>query len=300
MKKEVFIGLTYGDPAGIGPEILFKTLSSWKFKFLPMVFGSDNLQVENIKLGFPSLESGLDSYNSLIKAVSSAKKKKIIALVTGPVSKYAINLTGKKFEGQTDEIAKQCGIPKSNVIMLFAATDLRIALFTRHIPLKSLFKRLNKSSLENFIILLNKELKSKLRIKNPKIAVLGLNPHASENGLFGNEEEKIISPVVKKLNKKGIKVFGPLSPDATLSNAGKLYLSKKDQPYDTYVSLYHDQALPMFKAVAGFNGVNVTLGLPFLRVSVDHGTAFDIAGKNKASNEGLISAIRFVERILGS
>ena len=295
MKNEVFIGLTYGDPAGIGPEILLKTLSNWRFKFLPLVFGSNELSMKNIKQGIPNKASGLDSYHSLLQAISSAKEKKVIALVTGPVSKYAVNLAGKKFEGQTDEIAKQCGLGKKNVIMLFVAADFRVALFTRHIPLRNVFKHLTKSNLEDFIILLNKELKQKLKIKNPKIAVLGLNPHASENGLFGDEEEKIIIPVLKKLKKKKINVFGPLSPDAALAEAGKLYLSEKSQPYDVYVSFYHDQALPVFKAVAGFDGVNVTLGLPFLRVSVDHGTAFDIAGKGIASNEGLLSAIRFVE-----
>ena len=134
--------------------------------------------------------------------------------------------------------------------------------------------------------------------KTPQIAILGLNPHAGENGLIGKEEIKIIKPIIKELNLLGFKLYGPLSPDSTLATAGENYLTGKKQKYDVYVSFYHDQALPMFKAVAGRKGVNISLGLPFLRVSVDHGTAFDIAGRNKASNESLVSAIKLAERLL--
>lgn len=286
MKKEIPIGLTYGDPRGVGPEILLKTLKNWKFKLKPIVVGSKECL------------AGLHSYKCLKEAAKLAKEKKIKALVTGPVSKDAISSAGISFIGQTEEIAKVCKIKPDDVIMIFIAGDLRIALFTRHIPLKLVSSKITRGKLEKFLLLLNKEIKKRFHINKPKIAVLGLNPHASEKGLFGNEEKKIILPVVKRLNLKGIKVFGPLSPDATLAKAGQNFLKNKKQDFDVYVSFYHDQALPMFKAVCGMKGVNVTLGLPFLRVSVDHGTGFDIAGKNKASNEGLVSAIKFVEKIL--
>lgn len=321
MRKEVFIGLTYGDPAGIGPEILSKTLKNWKFKLKPIIFGSVNylksnkLNIKNnivfytnnkltklknnLKLGKLSKFTGMYSYECLRSAVEYAKRnKKNFALVTGPVSKTAINAAGIKFSGQTDEIAKFLNINPNNVIMLFVASDLRIALFTRHIPLKEVISRITKHGLIKYISILNKELKKWFHIKKPKIAVLGLNPHASEDGLFGSEEEKIILPAIKYLKKHRVNVSGPFSPDSTLSYAGRCYLSGKKQPYDVYVSFYHDQCLPMFKATAGYKGLNVSLGLPFIRVSPDHGTAFDIAGRNKASPESYMSAIKLLDDLL--
>lgn len=303
MKKNNYIGLTYGDPAGIGPEILFKTLKQWKhlkIKLKPLVIGYKELPAL-FKSGRPDKYTGLHSYECLKVAVSLLKSKKIRALVTGPVSKSVISQAGIEFSGQTEEIAKLCSVNPQKVIMLFVSGDFRVALFTRHIPLKAVSSKIKKKNLEDFILLLNKELKKWFHIKSPKIALLGLNPHASENSLFGTEEKKVISPVIKKLFRKGIKVSGPLSPDAALAMAGQNYLRGKKQNYDVYISLYHDQALPMFKAVCGFRGVNMTLGLPFLRVSPHHGTAFDIAGKNeKASNEGLVSAVKLVEHLLTS
>lgn len=297
MIKNRFIGLTYGDPSGIGPEILLKTLKKWKFKFKPVVIGSRDF-LQNSK-NYRN-KAGRHSYNCLTSAVKLAKNKKIVALITGPVSKEAINLTFPKinFSGQTEEIAKLCNINPSKVIMLFVARDLRIALFTRHIPIKTVSSKLKTQKLKEFIFLLNKEIKKWFHIRNPKIGILGLNPHASEKGMFGNEEKKVIIPVIKSLVRKGLKLYGPLSPDGTLAKAGQDYLDKKKQDYDVYISFYHDQSLPMFKAVCGFQGVNMTLGLPFLRVSPDHGTAFDIAGKSKASNEGFVSAVKLVEELL--
>ena len=312
-KKNDCIGITYGDPASIGPEILYKTLKNYKFKLKPLIIDLDiDIDIDKytfcsnfkdhkktcFKPGKVSKASGIHSYLCLKKAVLLAKNKKISALVTGPVSKYAINISKKNFKGQTDEIAEICDLNPQNVIMLFVSKDFRIALFTRHIPLKLVSKKLKRQNLQNFIKILNTELKKWFKLKNPKIGILGLNPHAGENGLFGSEENKIINPVIKSLKLKGYKIFGPLSPDATLASAGQDYLQNKKQKYDAYVSFYHDQALPLFKALAGKKGVNVTLGLPFLRASVDHGTAFDIAGKNKASNEGLVSAIKLVEELV--
>lgn len=323
MKRDKYIALTYGDPASIGPEILLKTLQSWekwKFKFKPLIIGKKEilfknnkklnnkfkfhpnsgfkLDLGNFKIGKPSKLTGWHSYECLKQAANLAKEKNVAALVTGPVSKSAINLASIPFSGQTEEIARLCKKNHEEVIMLFVAKNLRIALFTRHIPLKDVSLKITKVKLQKFILLLNKELKKWFHLKNPKIAILGLNPHASENSLFGKEEIKVILPVIKELHKKGLKVFGPFSPDSTLASAGQDYLSGKKQKYDVYISFYHDQALPMFKAVAGFNGVNVTLGLPFIRVSVDHGTAFNIAGKNKANNKGIVSAIKFVEGVI--
>lgn len=300
-KNENVIGITYGDPAGIGPEIAIKTIKNWKkykFKFAPFVLDKKIYNNFSFTFGRPTKRSGLYAYKCLKEAVTLAKNKTLKALVTGPISKKVINITYKDFIGQTDEIAKMCDIKPNNVIMLFAANDFRIALFTRHISLKNVSSKITKSALKQYLILLDKELKKWFSIKRPKIAILGLNPHAGEGGLFGNEEQKIITPVMRQLQYKNLQLYGPLSPDATLAESGQNYLAGKKQKHDAYVSFYHDQSLPVFKAVTGKKGVNITLGLPFLRVSVDHGTAFDIAGKNIASNEGLVSAIKLVEKLL--
>ncbi len=296
MKKNLKIGMTYGDPAGIGPEILRKILRNWRYSSTPHVIGiKDHL---NFKPGCPSKMTGKHSYECLKLSAKLANNKTIDALITGPVSKEMINKANIRFSGQTDELARFCEVSSEKVIMLFVANDLRLALFTRHLPLKDVASKITKKSLSEFLIGLNKEFKKWFKIKNPKIAVLGFNPHAGEKGLFGREEQKIIIPIISKLKKTGLKLFGPLSPDATLARAGQDFLSGKKQKYDVYVSFYHDQGLPMFKAVADLRGVNVTLGLPFLRVSVDHGTAFDIAGKNTASTQSLKSAVEFVEDVL--
>lgn len=296
MKKKPRIGITYGDPAGIGPEILRKVLKKWKYNLTPHVIeGKDYL---NFKPGYPSKNTGKHAYKCLELSVKLVLNKTIDALITGPVSKEMINKANINFSGQTDELAKFCKINSNEIIMLFVANDLRLALFTRHIPLKDVPQKINQKKLYKFLVILNKELKKWFKIKNPKIAILGLNPHAGEGGLFGKEEQRIITPIITKLKKSKLNIHGPLSPDATLAKAGQDFLLKKKQKYDAYVSFYHDQGLPMFKAIAGLSGVNVTLGLPFLRVSVDHGTAFDIAGKNIASADGLKSAIKFVEAIL--
>lgn len=318
--KKVIIGLTYGDPAGIGPEILLKTINSWRFKSTPLIVGNPELlslykkhfkkrknklllhKFNDKKLnktipGKPNKTSALHSYQCLKEATTLAMKKKIRAIFTGPVSKSQISSTGVKFVGQTDEMAKLCGLKSEDVIMIFVSKDFRIALFTRHVPLKSVSSLITKTKLKKYLLLLNYELIKHLHIKKPKIGIVGLNPHASEGGLFGNEEKSIISPVIKELKRDGLNIDGPLSPDATLAGAGRAYLLKKKQKYDIYVSFYHDQALPLFKAVAGKDGVNVTLGLPFLRVSVDHGTAFDIAGKNIADNASVVSSLKFLDSV---
>ena len=296
MKIKGYIGLTYGDPAGIGPEILTKVLKTWKYNSTPYVIGGKDYL--NFKPGQPSKITGKHAYECLKLAAQLALSKKINALITGPVSKEMINKANIDFSGQTDALAKFCKVNIDEVIMMFVANDLRLALFTRHIPLKEVPSKITAKSLNKFVIQLNKELKKWFKVKNPKIAILGLNPHAGETGLFGKEEKKIITPVINRLKKSGLKLFGPLSPDATLAKAGQDFLSKKKQKYDVFISFYHDQGLPMFKAVSGLEGVNVTLGLPFLRVSVDHGTAFDIAGKNIASEKSLVSAIELVEKII--
>lgn len=302
MKRRLEIGITYGDPSGIGPEILIKVLQKWNYNLTPIIFDPQNVLFKKSKHGFKpgviSPKAGQYSFKCLENCVKYAKTNKLKAIITGPVSKLAINKSGIKFTGQTEAIADMCKVNKKNVIMLFAQKDFRIALYSRHIPLKEVSKSLNKKDLKNFLVILEKELKEKFKILKPKIAVLGLNPHAGEDGLFGSEEKRIIIPVIKELLKKKMGIYGPFSADAMLAQCAQNYLKSRKQNFDVLVSFYHDQALPVFKGVCGFNGLNITLGLPFLRVSVDHGTAFDIAGKNIADGEGMKSAVKFVNDLL--
>lgn len=318
-KKEVLIGFTYGDPTSIGPEILLKSLRTFNSRKLkPIIVGHKNVLqnakrlilkndfeidsndisiLNNLSIGKPSKSSGRHAHECLQRAVNLAKKKKIKGIITGPVSKEIVSKFSPGFTGQTDQIAKACGLTMDEIIMLFVANDLRISLLTRHIPIKKVCKKLSKAAIKTHLKILNKELKKWFGIKKPKIGLLGVNPHAGENGLIGEEDKKIILPAIKELRKKGVNVYGPLSPDATLADAGQRYLNDKKQEYDAFVSIFHDQALPMFKAVAGKQGVNVSIGLPFIRVSPDHGTAFDIAGKNKADHAGYDACVKFLETI---
>lgn len=320
MPEKTLIGFTYGDPSGIGPEILssalMKVLTSLggSKKIYPVIIGDKGLLCFNKSIfekcffyeipvdkktiiSKPNKQTGIHALRCLRAGIKLIKEKKIKFLITGPVSKQIISLSSPNFLGQTEIIAKEFNLISNKLIMLFVSKDLKVSLLTRHLPVSEISKKISIKSILEHVILLNAELKRWFKIKNPKIALLGLNPHAGENGLIGLEEIKYFKQAVKILKKKKINVVGPLSPDGTLAKAGQNYLKGNKQEFDAYVSIYHDQALPMFKAVSGLSGLNITLGLPFLRVSPDHGTAFDIAGKKKASDEGIISAVKFVEQI---
>lgn len=303
--SKIKVGLTIGDPAGIGPCIIKKAIRSigdlaqfwiigdkWVFeksragvcnlaniKFIHL----DNVRHQGFKFGKISAEYGRASVEYLDKAIELIKKKDIDCLVTGPVSKEAINLAGFKFSGQTEYLARHT--KAKDVEMMLLNQNLRFVLATRHIPIKEVAQALDKTKLAKTITLAHRALKDLFLIKNPRIVVCGLNPHASDNGIIGKEENKIIKPLIKGLGKKIKYLSGPLPADVAVSKA-------MAKAYDCVIAIYHDQALIPLKLLGNATGVNLTLGLPFVRTSPLHGTAFDIAATNLADPASLVAAIK--------
>ena len=201
-------------------------------------------------------------------------------MVTAPVNKAVINQAEFQFTGHTEFIANNTDTVTP--VMMLTADKFRVALATTHIPLSQVSSSITKEKIINIIEIIHADLKKYFNIQNPKIFVCGLNPHAGENGYLGNEEKTIIEPAIKYLRKKGLSVEGPTSADTIFLNEKKA---------DIFLAMYHDQGLPILKYKGFGNAVNVTLGLPFVRTSVDHGTAYDIAGTGKADARSLISAV---------
>ena len=296
-----------GDPAGIGPAITMKAINKlkgladfvvigdkWVFsqvsgvrcqvsgvKFIDL----NNVAHKNFKFGKVKAEYGRASVEYLDKALELVKNNQIDCLVTCPVSKEAINLAEfDNFSGHTEYLAARTNI--KYFVMMLLNKKLKISLVTRHIPLKDVSSRLNPDKIYQTILLTYRSLKELFLIKNPRIAVCGLNPHASDNGLFGGEENKIIRPALMRLKEIIRNVDGPLPADIAV-------LKTAQKKYDCVIAMYHDQALIPLKISGAYTGVNLTLGLRFIRTSPLHGTAFDIAGKfNLANPTSLIEAIR--------
>ena len=209
--------------------------------------------------------------------------------MTGPLNKESIISIQKDFSGHTEHIQK---LTKSNdVLMMLASEKLNVALATTHIPIKDVANEINKKLIINKIKILNGELKRKFNIKNPNIKVLGLNPHAGENGKIGNEELKVIKPAIKELKKKNINVSFPISADTAFS-------IKNLKETDAYLGMYHDQVLPVLKALSFGKSINITLGIPIIRTSVDHGVALDIAGTGYGNTSSLSLAIKIAKKLL--
>ncbi len=268
--KNLPIIITTGDPRGIGKEIVDKAL---KDKFIKNL--ADFMVIE------PEDDTGLDAID---KALIILKRQKARALVTGPVNKYKINDSGTPFKGHTEYLAKKTNTGK--FAMMFVSSSLKVTIATRHVALKDVPRLIRKKGIiEDAVLLTNDVLKKNFKISCPRIGVAGLNPHAGENGLIGKEEIDIIAPIIKKLKSTIPLLQGPIPGDVIFNLAynGKL---------DAVISMYHDQALAPFKMIAFENGVNVTLGLPFVRTSPDHGTASDIDGKNIANPSSMKEAIK--------
>jgi len=242
------------------------------------------------KTGYPTKSSGLASYKSLETSFSFLKSNIADAVITAPVSKTALHLAGIKFPGQTEMFAKWSG--SKEYVMTFLSKRLNVALQTIHIPLKNVHKSLNQNKLEAAFNVLMRTLKKDLAVKTPRIALLGLNPHAGENGLIGTEEEKIIKPAIKKYSNK-IAIDGPYPADAFF--AKKLFTN-----YSFVLGMYHDQVLIPFKYLNSGFGVNYTAGLPIVRTSPDHGVAYDIAGKNIADEKSMLQAVKYAEIIVNN
>lgn len=221
--------------------------------------------------------------------IDEALKNKNLALVTGPISKENIISINNKFSGHTEFIQQKTN--SKEVLMLLASDQLKVALTTTHIPLKNVSKKITKELIINKVIILNKGLKEKFKIKNPIIKMLGLNPHSGEGGKIGKEEVDIIIPAVKELRKKKINISYPISADTA-------FTKKNLKETDAFLGMYHDQVLPVIKALSFGNAINVTLGVPITRTSVDHGVALDIAGSGKADPSSLKEAIKAAKKII--
>jgi len=243
-----------------------------------------HLKILPIKLTKKSIAGKLNSANAkyvietLTIAAQGCLNGQFSALVTGPVHKGILNEAGIPFSGHTEFFAQLSGV--DHVVMLLVANKLRVALATTHLPLRKVSDAITPELLTKTLTILNQGLQQYFKIKQPQILVCGLNPHAGENGHLGREEIDIIIPVLEKLQKTGMNVIGPLSADT-------VFLS----PADAILAMYHDQGLPVLKYAGFHQAVNITLGLPFIRTSVDHGTALELAGTGKADTRSLLAAI---------
>jgi 4-hydroxythreonine-4-phosphate dehydrogenase len=306
LKYNIRIGITMGDPSGIGPEITAKAVAQLKGLAQFVIIGDgyvfdkvaksqsqkvtsmkfidlNNVNHKSFSFGKIRVEYGRASMEYLDKAMELLEKKQIDCLVTCPISKEAINLAGFHFSGHTEYFSKKTKI--KNLVMLLLNKDIRFSLVTRHIPLKKVAKELNCETISKTISATYKSLQKNFSIPHPRIAVCGINPHGSDNGIIGDEENRIIRPVLARLKSKLKGISGPLPADTAIAKA-------KRKEYDCVIAMYHDQALIPLKLLGDDTGVNMTLGLPFVRTSPLHGTAFDIAGKNKANPASLIASIK--------
>lgn len=314
------IGITLGDLNGIGPEVVIKALSDNRMlaRVTPVIYGSSRVlsfykkllnndefnyqPVKNkgqftakhvnvvncwedlieITPGKPSAQAGKAAFMALRCACEDLKEGLIDALVTGPIDKNTIHNEEFPFQGHTEYLTSFFGVTES--LMLMVDDSMRVGMVTGHVPLKDVASHITKERLEAKLNLLESSLRKDFGISKPRIAVLGLNPHAGDGGIIGQEDDQIIRPVVNEYRNKGKLVFGPYPADGFFGNA-------QFRKFDAILAMYHDQGLIPFKSIAFEKGVNFTAGLPVVRTSPDHGTAYGIAGKNLANETSLREAI---------
>jgi len=273
------VGITLGDPAGIGPEIVQAALASGR---LPATADYSVIGKPVVcSLGQPTPETAHAALDALEESAALAFRGEIHAVVTGPIHKARMYEIGFPFPGQTEFFADRCGV--KNFAMLLTGGKLTVALVTTHLPLRDAAAALNQGEIIRIGLLLEDFLRRR-GIRDPRIAVAGLNPHAGESGAIGREEIEIITPAIAGLNSQSPIFAGPFSPDTLFHHAA-------NGSWDGVLCMYHDQGLIPLKLHAFHEGVNVTLGLPFARTSPDHGTAFEIAGKGMARADSMIAAI---------
>lgn len=284
MNKPV-IGITMGDPQGIGPEVIEKALRSPAIHRIchPVVFGDAAWFDFRKARRLTSRQCGRLSAFYIEQATHAALRGEIAGMVTGPISKERLNAAGYRYPGHTEFLQKLTGV--RTVRMMMAGPQLKVVLVTIHEPLKRVAGLISVPAVFETILLTDRSLKKWFRIRRPRIAVAALNPHSGEAGLFGNEEKKKILPAIQRARRQKIEALGPFSPDTVFH---RVVLGE----FDAVIAMYHDQGLIPLKLLHFDNAVNMTLGLPILRTSVDHGTAFDIAGKGKADPASMIAAIR--------
>ncbi|MBU3553041.1 MULTISPECIES: 4-hydroxythreonine-4-phosphate dehydrogenase PdxA [Polynucleobacter] len=320
----VNLAVTTGEPAGIGPEVSIvaaKQFLAEQPNAIITLLGdrdlleavdknhlnaSERLQTQAIPLVAP-VQAGVLNHqnaqyviNTLNQAIDGCMDGRFDAMITAPIQKSVMNLAGTAFTGHTEYLAGRC--KKNHVVMMLCATlprgflnlkasrDLRVALVTTHLPLQEVSAALTRERILETIQIVQHDLRTKFAIPNPVIRVAGLNPHAGESGYLGREEIEIIGPVIESAKKLGINVSGPY-PGDTMFDPASL------EAVDAYIAMYHDQGLAPFKFVTFGDGVNVTLGLPIIRTSVDHGTALDIAGKGIADSGSMLEALRLAYQL---
>lgn len=314
------IGITIGDINGIGPEVIIKALADSRLLnyMTPVIYGSTKSlsfykkafkvdefnysqykedspfnsrkvnvvncwnEMINISVGEEAPEGGKSAFLALERAVEDYKKGLIDALVTGPINKNLIQGEQFRFPGHTEYLAEKFGARDS--LMTMVSGSLKIGVVTGHIPLKDISAHLTKDKIKSKLNILLKSLKQDFGILKPRIAVLGVNPHAGENGLLGDEEEQVIAPAMEEFKNKGALVYGPYPADGFFG-AGQF------SKFDAILAMYHDQGLIPFKTLAFETGVNFTAGLPIIRTSPDHGAAYNIAGKDLADYTSMREAI---------
>jgi 4-hydroxythreonine-4-phosphate dehydrogenase len=302
--KRIKLGITLGDPSGIGPEVIAKALNnpsineladffvigdSWvldKFNFPNRkikIVDLNNVRRKNFAFGKLKAEYGRASLDYIDQALKMITDRKIDCMVTAPVSKEAINSSGLKFRGHTEYLAYRSDT--DNFVMMLVNKYIRTSLVTRHISLKEVPSKLNKDIIYKTIMITHDGLKSWFNIKRPRLIVCGVNPHASDGGIIGLDEKISVSPAVNKARKTIDSVIGPVSADSA-------FLKMVKGNFDCTICMYHDQALIPLKVTDSPSGVNITLGLSFIRTSPLHGTAFDIANTNSADPRSMIEAIR--------
>ena len=319
-EEKIIVGISQGDINGIGLEVIIKTFLDAQILELctPVIFGSNKtasvhrkaLNIEDfsfnlirdiseinhkraniinvyeedvtIDLGAQTEAGGKYALKSLEAAAHALSQNQVDVLVTAPINKENIQSPDFKFPGHTEYLDEKFGT--GNSLMFLVSDNLRVAVVTGHIPVTRVAQELTAEKIIKKIQALNKSLIQDFSIRKPKIAVLGLNPHAGDNGVIGNEEQQIIIPAIDKAKEEGMLVYGPYPADGFFGNGAY-------KNFDAVLAMYHDQGLIPFKTIAFNSGVNFTAGLPFVRTSPDHGTAYDIAGKNMASEESFRRAV---------
>lgn len=323
--------ITPGDPAGIGPDICLDLLNHSHSADIylaadPKVFIARSNQkelpiqlhdpeaaletappnklnfisfnvTEPVQAGFANKDHSQYILDTIRYAAKQCLSKRFDAMITGPVNKALINHSGVSFSGHTEYIEEICAthLPTKNIqaVMMLATKELKVALLTTHVPLKEVPALVTKDRLTKIIKIVYKALSDRFGIRKPHLMICGLNPHAGEDGNLGLEEKIVMQPVIQQLNEQGYHLTGPMPADT-------IFVARKRQNADAVLAIYHDQGLPVLKTLGFGNAVNITLGLPIIRTSVDHGTAFEIAGSGQASAGSLHTAIEFALQQISS
>jgi 4-hydroxythreonine-4-phosphate dehydrogenase len=323
------VGITLGDMNGIGPEVVIKALADNRIlnSIIPVIYGSSKVlsfykklihteefnytQVRNrgqygnkgihvvnawdetleAQPGKPSKEAGKAAFAALKQACEDLKENHLDALITAPIDKHSIHSEEFPFKGHTEYLTQFFDAKES--LMFMVSPQLRVAVVTEHIPVSEIAKAITPEKVESKVLLMEQSLRKDFGISKPKIAVLGLNPHAGDGGIIGREEEDILKPLITALRSKGKLIFGPYPADG-------LFGTGQYKRFDGILAMYHDQGLTPFKAIAFEDGVNFTAGLSIVRTSPDHGTAYALAGKNQADESSMRAAIYSAIDILKS